>query len=176
MLCEERHCSGILLSYFNVINFNSLSQANISRPFGVNTFTRTLARLHEILLIMPQLIKWVDEIDLNQPFCKPFPKIQDGYGFGLVEAPRGCLGHWINVKDGKVASYQIITPTTWNGSAMDSKGQKGPIEKALIGVNIAGKDSVIEAAHIVRGFDPCISCSIHAVGNKKKRVMIEPAI
>ncbi|PLW79310.1 hypothetical protein C0585_08525 [Candidatus Woesearchaeota archaeon] len=146
---------------------------DLVKNFGVNTFTRTLARLHEILLILPQLIKWIEEIDLAKPFHYPFPKILKGQGQGLVEAPRGALGHWINIENDVVKNYQIITPTTWNASPQDSNGQKGAIEQALIGVKVKGKDSMLEAGHIVRGFDPCISCSIHALGNKSKRIFIE---
>ncbi|MGM5484630.1 MAG: nickel-dependent hydrogenase large subunit [Nanobdellota archaeon] len=148
---------------------------DLVKHFGVNTFTRTLARLHECLVILPKLCEWLDEMDLTKPFYKPFPEIKDGSGFGLTEAPRGAVGHWINVKDGKCTSYQIITPTTWNGSPKDSKGQKGPIEQALEGVKLKDKDSILEAGHIVRGFDPCISCSIHAVGKKKHSIQIDPA-
>jgi uptake hydrogenase large subunit len=147
---------------------------DLVKSFGVNTFTRTIARLQEITWMVPQIIEWVDEIDLAQPFYKPFPVLLNGSGYGTVEAARGALGHWINIENGKVASYQIITPTTWNGSPEDSKGQKGPIEKALTGLKVNSKDGVIEAAHVVRSFDPCISCSIHSVGSKRTAT-IEPS-
>jgi hydrogenase large subunit len=148
---------------------------DLVKTFGVNTFTRTLARLHEIVLIMPKLTEWIAEIDLTKPFYYPFPEIKDGSGYGLTEASRGAVGHWINIKDGKVSTYQIITPSSWNCSPKDSKGQHSAVEQALIGVKLRNKDSIVEAGHIVRGFDPCISCSIHAVGKKQKRLFVEPA-
>jgi Ni,Fe-hydrogenase I large subunit len=144
---------------------------DLVNTFGVNTYTRTLARLHEILVLLPKLVQWTDEIDLEKPFYYPFPEIQEGKGFGLTEAPRGAIGHWVNIEKGVVKRYQIITPTTWNGSPKDSKGQKGTIEQALIGVKLSNKDSMLEAGHIVRGFDPCISCSIHAVGKEENKVL-----
>jgi len=144
---------------------------DLVKSFGINTFTRTIARLHEILLILPRLIDWIDEIDLTKPFYYPFPDVELGEGMGLVEAPRGALGHWINVNKFLCTSYQIITPTTWNASPMDSKKHKGAIEQALIGTQLKSNNSIIEAAHIVRSFDPCISCSIHALG---KNIRLEP--
>ena len=42
-------------------------------------------------------------------------------GVGLVEAPRGALAHWIKIKDGKIDNYQLVVPTTWNGSPRDAK-------------------------------------------------------
>lgn len=143
---------------------------DLVNKLGVNTFTRTVARLHEILLLMQQLIKWVEEIDIHKPFFLPFEEKKSGKGFGLVEAPRGALGHWIDINDALVDRYQIITPTTWNGSPRDSNNQRGAIEQSLIGVQLASKESILEAGHIVRSFDPCISCSIHAIGKDKKRL------
>lgn len=143
---------------------------DLVKTFGVNTFTRTIARLHEILLILPKLSQWLDEIDLDKPFYKHFTEVVNGEGFGMVEASRGALGHWVKIENGLIKSYQIITPTTWNGSPKDSKNELGAIEKALIGVTIADKDSILEAGHIVRSFDPCISCSIHAVDKDKKPI------
>jgi hydrogenase large subunit len=146
---------------------------DLAKAFGVNTFTRTLARLYETLAIFPEIMNWVENLDLNKPYCKPFPDVSNGKGFGLAEAPRGGVGHWINVENNMVKTYQIITPTTWNLGPMDSKGQYGACEQALIGAQLKNKESVIEAAHIVRSFDPCISCSIHAIGNIKKKIYIE---
>ncbi len=146
---------------------------DLVRNFGVNTFTRTVARLHECLLILPALIKWTEEIDLLKPFYYPFKDVDFGKGVGLVEAPRGALSHWVVVENSAVKRYQIITPTTWNASPEDSNGARGAIEKALIGVKLASQDSILEAGHIVRSFDPCISCSIHAVGKSKERIFIE---
>ena len=146
---------------------------DLVNTFGVNTFTRTLARLHECLLILPKLIAWVDEIDITKPFYSEFPEITDGQGVGLAEAPRGALGHWVNIENSVIKSYQIITPTTFNCAPLDSDGQKGAVEQALIGVQLKDKESILEAGHIVRSFDPCISCSIHAVGSKKKHIFIE---
>ena len=147
---------------------------DLAKHFGVNTFTRTMARIYEIVAVLAQLPKWVDELDLTKPFYSPFQDIKDGQGKGIVEAPRGIVGHWINVKDGLVHKYQIITPTTWNCSPIDSKKQHSACELALMGVQLADKNSILEAGHIVRGFDPCISCSIHAIGKKNSIIKIEP--
>ncbi|HLG61930.1 MAG TPA: hydrogenase maturation protease [Ktedonosporobacter sp.] len=54
-------------------------------------------------------------------------------GFGFHEAPRGALAHWVHIKAGKVANYQTVVPTTWNGGPRDAHGQRGAYEAALIG-------------------------------------------
>ena len=49
-------------------------------------------------------------------------------GVGFTEAPRGALGHWVKIKDGKIDNYQCVVPTTWNGSPRDPKGNIGAFE------------------------------------------------
>ncbi len=145
----------------------------LAGALGANTFTRTVARLHECVLILAKLIEWVGEVDLTKPFYRKFPDIKSGSGVGLVEAPRGALGHWIGIENHVCTNYQIITPTSWNASPIDSKGQKGIIEHALTGIQLKSRDSILEAGHVVRAFDPCISCSIHAVNSAAPSIRIE---
>ena len=59
---------------------------------------------------------------LDEPtFIRSEPQ-PDGDGFGAINAARGSLGHWVKVRDGRIANYQVITPTTWNGSPRDDVG------------------------------------------------------
>jgi hydrogenase large subunit len=79
----------------------------------------------------------------------------------MSEAPRGALGHWIQITDGKIDHYQVITPTCWNASPRDSQGVPGPMEQALIGTPIENQDQPIEALRVIHSFDPCLSCAVH---------------
>ncbi|MEW6570582.1 MAG: nickel-dependent hydrogenase large subunit [Nitrospirota bacterium] len=92
-------------------------------------------------------------------------------GYGLTEAPRGALGHWIRIDGTKVTSYQCVVPTTWNGSPKDTYGQNGPIEQAIMGTVVTddatGRTKI---GRIVRSFDPCIACAVHIVSPDKKKV------
>ena len=78
----------------------------------------------------------------------------DGAGAGLWEAPRGALGHWVNVKGGVIANYQVVTPSTWDCSPRDKAGVRGPMEEALVGTPIADVEKPLEALRIVHSFDP----------------------
>ena len=73
---------------------------------------------------------------LGTPHYLPPPAgaLDQGEGYGLVQAARGSLGHWIQVTDGRISRYQIIAPTTWNFSPRDESGQPGPLEQALLGL------------------------------------------
>jgi hydrogenase large subunit len=82
-------------------------------------------------------------------------------GFGHVEAPRGALGHWVRVKDGKIANYQAVVPTTWNGSPRDEKGQHGAFESSLLGTPVVDPKLPLEILRTIHSFDPCLACATH---------------
>jgi hydrogenase large subunit len=84
-----------------------------------------------------------------------------GSGAGLTGAPRGALGHWTTIENGKVARYQAVVPTTWNGSPRDAGGVPGPIEQALANEQIRDTENPFEVVRTIRSFDPCLACSVH---------------
>jgi [NiFe] hydrogenase large subunit len=102
--------------------------------------------------------KWINELvaAVKGGEAKFFtePTGTDGQGAGLWEAPRGALGHFINVKGGKIANYQVVSPSTWDLCPRDAKGVRGPLEEALIGAPIADVEKPLEALRIVHSFDP----------------------
>jgi hydrogenase large subunit len=84
-------------------------------------------------------------------------------GFGYMEAPRGALGHWIVIANGKIENYQLVVPTTWNGSPRDHKGQPGAYEASLVGTTLAKPEWPLEILRTIHSFDPCMACAIHMV-------------
>ena len=79
-----------------------------------------------------------------------------------MEAPRGALGHWVKIKDGKVSKYQAVVPTTWNATPRDADGSiKGPYEAALLDTPMAVADQPLELLRTIHSFDPCLACAIH---------------
>ncbi len=85
-------------------------------------------------------------------------------GFGFTEAPRGALGHWIQIKDTKIANYQIVVPSTWNASPKDGKGQHGAYEAALLETPMADPKRPVEILRTIHSFDPCLACASHVIG------------
>jgi hydrogenase large subunit len=82
-------------------------------------------------------------------------------GVGFTEAPRGALAHWIVIKDKKIDNYQLVVPTTWNGSPRDASGQRSPYEAALVGTPVARADQPLEILRTIHSFDPCVACAVH---------------
>ncbi len=133
-------------------------------PDGPSVFSRQLARLVRPAQILPVMDTWLQEIGHSpEGFFTNYAKVTDGQGFGLVQAHRGALGHWLQIENGRIAHYQIITPTAWNASPRDGAGRRGPWEQALVGTHIDNPAQPIEAEHIVRSFDPCLVCAVHTV-------------
>ncbi len=122
---------------------------------------RHLARAISAKIIADNLEKWVLELKPGEPTFVEYTIPDEAAGVGLTEASRGALGHWIEIKGKKIANYQCVVPTTWNGSPRDDKGNPGPMEQALIGTKVKDKDNPFELVRIVRAFDPCIACAVH---------------
>ncbi len=110
---------------------------------------------------------WLTELsgDSRAYYTKP-EGLDNGQGFGITEAARGALGHWVTIKDGEIASYQVITPSAWNFSPRDSADQRGPVEEALIGARVSDPGNPVELGHIVRSYDPCLVCCVHSIDGR----------
>ncbi len=137
---------------------------------GPNVMVRELARLLRPAKLLPVMMTWFDELITNrhETFYTKVKEIPDGSGVGMIQAARGALGHWVEIRNQSISRYQIITPTAWNGSPRDESGQRGPWEEALIGTPIKDEQNPIEAGHVVRSFDPCLVCAVHTVKKQKK--------
>jgi hydrogenase large subunit len=82
-------------------------------------------------------------------------------GVGLSEAPRGALAHWIVIRDGKIANYQLVVPSTWNASPRDVQGQRSAYEASLMETPVADPNQPLEILRTIHSFDPCIACAVH---------------
>lgn len=129
---------------------------------GGTVYTRVLARLVELARVLPMLEQWLAAITPKEPFFVPDALPDEAQGVGTTEAARGALGHWLQVRGGKLSHYQIIAPTSWNFSGRDAAGQPGALEAALAGAPVLpGETTPVAVQHIVRSFDPCMVCTVH---------------
>ena len=106
-------------------------------------------------------IKAGDTSTANVDKWEPHTWPADAKGVGFSEAPRGALGHWIRIKNGKIDNYQCVVPTTWNGSPRDPKGQIGAFEASLLDTPLAVPEQPLEILRTLHSFDPCLACSTH---------------
>ena len=127
------------------------------RDLGDKAFSilgRHAARAEECKLVADAMDKWIMELKPGAPSYVKVDIPKEAEGFGLTEAPRGALGHWISIKDQKVDNYQVVAATIWNASPRDDKGTPGPIEQALIGTPVKDIKNPFNVVRVVRSFDP----------------------
>mgnify|MGYP001024623326 CR=1 FL=1 len=127
---------------------------------------RHLARALSAKYIADSMDKWLLELKPGQPIYTEYEIPDEGNGMGLTEAARGALGHWLEIKDKKIANYQCVVPTTWNASPRDDNGTPGPIEQAIMGTKIKDESNPFEMVRIIRSFDPCLACAVHLLTPK----------
>jgi hydrogenase large subunit len=130
---------------------------------GASVTARVVARMLEFALVLPVMETWLRQFLPGDAYCLPSHELADAHGIGLIEAARGSLGHWLDVRDGKIYNYQIIAPTTWNFSPRDAVGEPGALEQALVGLEAeeGGNAAPLAVQHVVRSFDPCMVCTVH---------------
>jgi [NiFe] hydrogenase large subunit/hydrogenase large subunit len=97
-------------------------------------------------------------------------------GAGFHEAPRGALGHWVHIRDGAIANYQCVVPSTWNAGPRDAAGTRGPYEQALLGTPVADPEKPVEILRTVHSFDPCMACGVHVVDSKRRELATVRAV
>lgn len=143
--------------------------------YGPSVFLRELARLVRPTELIPAMDIWLSELKGDGKFYSSPGKDIKGRGFGLTEASRGALGHWVQIGNDGIEHYQIITPTAWNASPRDSNETRGPVEESLIGTEIKDTNNPVELGHVVRSFDACLVCTVHTVkrGQRLGRIRLD---
>ena len=136
-----------------------------------STLGRTAARAIETKVFADAMRTYYDDLvteikagntaTFNGERWEPTTWPRHAQGFGYMEAPRGALGHWIVISNGKIEKYQMVVPTTWNGSPRDHKGQPGAYEASLVGTPLAKPDAPLEILRTIHSFDPCMACAVH---------------
>jgi Ni,Fe-hydrogenase I large subunit len=101
-------------------------------------------------------------------------------GYGMTEASRGALSHWIKMKNGKIQNYQAVVPTTWNACPRDVNGTPGPAERSMEsggGAWVANPAQAIELPRITHSYDFCIACAVHLITPKGEKIRVDvPAL
>jgi len=139
-----------------------------------STLGRTAARTLETKVIADTMQVWYDNLmanlkagdvrTFNDAKWDPTTWPREAKGVGYMEAPRGALGHWIVIRDGKIANYQAVVPSTWNAGPRDAQGQDGAYEAALKGHVLADPKKPVEILRTIHSFDPCLACAVHVAG------------
>jgi hydrogenase large subunit len=152
-----------------------------------STLGRTAARGIETVLLARKMEQWFDNLiarvragdvaTFNGDRWQPSSWPSSARGYGMLEAPRGTLGHWVQIENGAIRHYQAVVPSTWNCSPRDAEGANGPYEAALMDNHpLVDPERPLEILRTIHSFDPCMACGAHvldATGKEIVRVRVQ---
>ena len=150
----------------------TLSKLDLPVTALFSTLGRTAARTLETKIMVDTMQTWYDQLIANiragdtktftDQLWDPSTWPKQARGAGFMEAPRGALGHWILIEDGRIKNYQAVVPSTWNAGPRDPQGQAGAYEAALQDNHqLADVRRTVEILRTIHSFDPCIACAVH---------------
>ena len=134
----------------------TMEEARIELPIR-NPYKSLIARAVELVQAYEEAIQLVKEYKPEGPSFVEL-KLKAGEGAGATEAPRGLLYHRYQIDGNGLVQFAKITPPT---------AQNLPrIEADLFAlapqiVNLPEAEATLTAEHLVRAYDPCISCATH---------------
>jgi hydrogenase large subunit len=144
-----------------------------------NAFERNRSRAYHILYSM--LVAYENLLLAFDLMKKGHTKTATPYevpkdhriGVGFWGAGRGWLSHHLEMDQGALINYQVLTPSTWNASPRDPFGHTGPYEEAVVNTPIleefdkAEDFTGIDIFRAVRSFDPCMPCTTHVYTDER---------
>jgi NAD-reducing hydrogenase large subunit len=129
------------------------------------------ARLIEILYGIETIQDLMNDPDILNPRVRARARPNRSEGVGISEAPRGTLIHHYKIdEEGRMAWANLIIATGHNNLAMN-RGVRQVAERFVHGEKLQeGMLNRVEA--VIRCFDPCLSCSTHAMGQMPLHVLL----
>jgi NAD-reducing hydrogenase large subunit len=132
------------------------------------------ARLIELIYALERMQQLLNDPDICSTDITVVAKPAQAQGVGVIEAPRGTLIHhyWVDA-NGRVEKANLIVATGHNNLAMN-RGVLSVAKKYVKGSELQeGMLNRVEA--VIRCYDPCLSCSTHAVGQMPLQIELVDA-
>jgi NAD-reducing hydrogenase large subunit len=136
-----------------------------------SSFFYHYARFIEILYAAERMVMLLNEPDILSPRVRVHAEPNQLEGIGVAEAPRGTLIHHYTIDEhGLIRSANLIIATGHNNLAMN-RGVLQVAQHFIKDTHITdGTLNRLEA--VIRAFDPCLSCSTHALGEMPMQVQV----
>lgn len=129
----------------------------------LSSFYFHYARLIEILYALERIEALLKDPDILNTRVRSVAGVNRNEGVGISEAPRGTLIHHYRVDDdGLITWANLIIATGHNNLAMN----RGVLQVArrFVNGNKLSEGALNRVEAVIRCFDPCLSCSTHALG------------
>lgn len=169
------------LARVNIATFAGTPQADTElaafrklNPNGkpvTSSFHYHYARLIEILFALEKITELVDDPTITDEHVRSRAEVNQQVGVGVSEAPRGTLFHEYHVDDnGILQQVNLIIATGQNNLAMNRTVRQ--IADAYVKNGHLTEGILNRIEHGIRAFDPCLSCSTHAIGQMPLHVQL----
>ena len=143
----------------------------LGRGAVTSSFLYHYARLIEILASLEYIERYMDDPELSSDYLRADAGINSLRGVGASEAPRGTLFHDYTVdRDGLLQKVNLIVATGQNNLAMNQTVAQ--IARHYVRGNEIQEPMLNRVEHGIRCYDPCLSCSTHAVGQMPMQVRL----
>jgi NAD-reducing hydrogenase large subunit len=160
----------------NIVNTCGTPRADAEMEFfrtldAQSSFHYHYARLIEILYCFEKIDELLHTPDILSERVRAYAQPNNNEGIGVAEAPRGTLIHHYRIDDNGLITYvNLIIATGHNSLAMD-RGVFEVAKRYVHGAHLSeGMLNRVEA--VIRAFDPCLSCSTHAVGQMPLHIQL----
>jgi NAD-reducing hydrogenase large subunit len=143
----------------------------LNRGAVLSSFYYHYARLIEILSAIEQIESLLNDPQALDTHVRASAGPNNLEGIGVSEAPRGVLIHHYHINpQGLITQANMIIATGHNNLAMN-RGVLQVARRFVRGENLSeGMLNRVEA--VIRAFDPCLSCSTHALGQMALHVQL----
>ncbi len=136
-----------------------------------SSFHAHYARLIEILFSLERIEELVNDPTILDTHIRSQGGVNELRGVGIMEAPRGTLFHEYHVDEtGVLTGVNLLVATGNNNLAMNKTITQ--IAKAYMSGNKITEGLCNRVEHGIRLYDPCLSCSTHAVGQMPMQIQV----
>ena len=143
----------------------ALRSAGVTLPLR-NPYKALLARAIELVHYYEEALRLVREYDPKGPAHLEL-NLKAGEGAGATEAPRGLLYHRYQIDDLGLIKFAKITPPTAQNLP---RVEADLMELAPRLIDMPEAEATLTAEHLVRSYDPCISCATHFLKLKVEEI------
>src|SRR6185369_3503072 len=147
-------------------NFKSFGRGAVTSSFLFH-----YARLIEVLAAIEIIERSLDDPDLSSDWLRADAGINNLRGVGVSEAPRGTLFHDYTVnRDGILTRMNLVIATGQNNLAMNETVTQ--IARHFVRGNEIPEPMLNRVEAGIRCYDPCLSCSTHAIGKMPLHIQL----
>jgi len=140
-----------------------------------SSFHAHYARLIEILFSLERIGELMNDPDICDTHIRSHGGVNELRGVGIMEAPRGTLFHEYHVDEtGILTGVNLLVATGNNNLAMNKTITQ--IAKAYMSGTKVTEGLCNRVEHGIRLYDPCLSCSTHAVGKMPMQIQVISAL